>query len=597
MAKLGYHEVAVMEDLKEGGLGGANMTESGRMERSPLSKTRSLSDGGGTQLSPSPLIVEAARRTSKDDSSLQDPSFVAGATTVAPVTPRRPEFPMPPSSRRVSRPDPRLNQAEPSVPETRPLPDLCIADKHSSSAVARPRLLEGSHHPRLTLPPTIGGGNGRAMNIPGRKVGDFGFEQSNSLWSMMGNQERMNISSSVGSGNVVASDSSSSSDDDDLMDDDMEDAFMGTPQATKIGPVTSDQTPQGYGMSPGTPWLASNSPAANSLASFRTRPRKQPKKKSRGLLGLGFKSATTANLGKSPPSNMMKDMKDIPTTAHSRRESISWAANQLHISGVDAEDKAMDSVEGGQRGVIRRTVTRRGNLFPKTKGFARIRAALAEENQPVDCETRREAEVIRQRHGSRTTGTFRPPPPLDIAAAQMSPNLQGESLDDVPEDEMMMGESGVSSSFKQQALKNSKGKVFWDTFSETGSAAGNRVTPPPPAFLPRGSSSGISEDINMDSPSLSAGSGAASLFGPGPALAMIGTGSDSNRSETPQPPPSAGGSQGGARIPPTAEEITRRINNKRRRDDDLDSISFKRRAVSPGMSVHNSPVMQSPPAT
>lgn len=45
---------------------------------------------------------------------------------------------------------------------------------------------------------------------------------------------------------------------------------------------------------------------------------------------------------------------------------------------------------------------------------------------------------------------------------------------------------------------------------------------------------------------------------------------------------------------PSAAEVTRRINNKRRRDDDLDSASFKRRAVSPGMSVHNSPVIQSP---
>ncbi|KAI5849670.1 hypothetical protein GGS23DRAFT_601880, partial [Durotheca rogersii] len=29
-------------------------------------------------------------------------------------------------------------------------------------------------------------------------------------------------------------------------------------------------------------------------------------------------------------------------------------------------------------------------------------------------------------------------------------------------------------------------------------------------------------------------------------------------------------------------------------DDDFDPHSFKRRAVSPGMSVHNSPIMQSP---
>lgn len=46
---------------------------------------------------------------------------------------------------------------------------------------------------------------------------------------------------------------------------------------------------------------------------------------------------------------------------------------------------------------------------------------------------------------------------------------------------------------------------------------------------------------------------------------------------------------------PSAAEISRRINNKRRRDDsDLDPVSFKRRAVSPGLSVHNSPVTQSP---
>ncbi|KAK8034537.1 hypothetical protein PG993_009532 [Apiospora rasikravindrae] len=614
MADIGYDEVAVMEGLKEGDSGGANITDSGRMERSPLSKTRSLSDGGGTQLSPSPLIVEAARRTSKDDSSLRDPgSLAAGATNVAPVTPRRPDFPMRGLSIQLPPRDASPIPTPASIKPSPLSPKLDHSQIYASPTNILPRRSRGLdfsraatslHHSTLAeqsspdSSPTIGGGNGRAMNIPGRKLGDYGFEQSNSLWSMMGNQERMNISSSVGSGNVVASDSSSSSDDDDLMDDDMEDAFMGTPSAAKSGPPMGEQTPQGLSMSPGVPWLASNSPAANSLASFRTRPRKQPKKKSRGLLGLGFKSANPANLGKSPPNNMVKDMKDIPTTAHSRRESISWAANQLHISSADAEDRAMDSVEGGQRGVIRRTVTRRGNLFPKTKGFARIRAALAEENQPVDCETRREAEVIRQVRESDMDLEPRipsgPPPPLDITAAQDSPNLHAENLDDVAEDEMMMGESGLSSSFKQQATRNSKGKLFWDTFSETGSVAGNRVTPPPPAFLPRGSSSGISEDINMDSPSLSAGSGAASLFGPGPALAMIGTGSDSNRSETPQPPPSAGGSQGGARVPPTAEEITRRINNKRRRDDDLDSVSFKRRAVSPGMSVHNSPVMQSP---
>lgn len=50
---------------------------------------------------------------------------------------------------------------------------------------------------------------------------------------------------------------------------------------------------------------------------------------------------------------------------------------------------------------------------------------------------------------------------------------------------------------------------------------------------------------------------------------------------------------------PSAAEISRKVNNKRRRnndDFDDDPANFKRRAVSPGsaMSVHNSPVLQSP---
>lgn len=209
----------------------------------------------------------------------------------------------------------------------------------------------------------------------------------------------------------------------------------------------------------------------------------------------------------------------------------------------------------------------------------------------MDSEFQREAEVIRQVRQSDIVLEPRIPPgaprPLDTASSKSSPNLNSENIDDVLDDDLI-GESALSSSFKQHALKNSKGKQFWDDFSETSSVAGSRITPPPPALLPRGSSSGIS-DINMDSPL----TGTNSLFGPGPALAMIGNESDSQRSDTPQASGSAVGSHG-PRNPPTVEEITRRINNKRRRDDDFDPVGFKRRAVSPGMSVHNSPVMQSP---
>ena len=41
-------------------------------------------------------------------------------------------------------------------------------------------------------------------------------------------------------------------------------------------------------------------------------------------------------------------------------------------------------------------------------------------------------------------------------------------------------------------------------------------------------------------------------------------------------------------------EVPRKL--KRRRDDDLEPTSLKRRAVSPGVSVHNSPILSQSPA-
>ncbi|KAI8965079.1 hypothetical protein F5Y11DRAFT_313815 [Daldinia sp. FL1419] len=631
MATVRYEEeIAVMdEDLKvEGYVGQRNGNQGfGNIERSPLSKPRSLSDGGGTQLSPSPHILEASRRTSKDDtdSSLigkdktQETTASASAPTstststiinTTPVTPRRPEFPMRGLSIQMSQCDSVSPAQTSNHVKLAPLsPKLDHSQIYASPTNILPRRSRGLdfsraatslHHSTLAeqsspdSSPTIGG---RAMNIPGRGNGDYGQEQSiTSLWSMMGNQERMNISSSVGSMNPLASDSSSSSDDDDPMDEEMEDAILGTPQVSK-GSQQLRNLPFGSSNNV-VPWMPGSSPAANSLQSFRTRPRRHPKKKPR-VAGLGF-SPAPPSFSKSPPNNVVKDIRDS-SIPHNRRESISWAANQLHISGSESDDKSIDASDAlsrdGTRGVVKRAVTRRGSLLPKTKGFARIRAALMEESAPVDSETRREAEVIRQVRESDMDLEPRVPPgqpsALDIpnmSTAQSSPNLGAaqDSLDDIPEDDMMT-DSGLSSSFKQQALKNSKGKNFWENFSETSSVTGTRITPPPSSLMPRGSSSGMSEDVNMDSPSLSAGPG---LFGSGQ---NGNPGSESQKSDTPQlsslPPSMQGGS-----IPPTAAEITRRINNKRRRDDDyFDTHGLKRRAVSPGMnSVHGSPVTQSP---
>jgi hypothetical protein len=78
---------------------------------------------------------------------------------------------------------------------------------------------------------------------------------------------------------------------------------------------------------------------------------------------------------------------------HSRRESISWAANQLHISGSESDDGTLKSTlenvdvlpstpgRDGQRGVIRRAVTRRGNMLVNYNLVLRL---LVELRTPTD---------------------------------------------------------------------------------------------------------------------------------------------------------------------------------------------------------------------
>ena len=333
--------------------------------RSP--KTRSLSDGGTPgKLSPSPLIVEATRKTSKDDNHIRD-------YTPAPSTPNRSSFaPRGLSIHMLPQREPTSPAQSPAAAFTKPAPlspKLDHSQIYASPTNILPRRSRGLdfsraatslHHSTLAeqsspdSSPTISGG--RAMNIPahrGHRTNEYGLaeQSSNSLWSVMGNQERMHISSSVGSTHPMASDSSSS-DDDDLMDEDTDEAYVTTPQTTRSA------VPSGIQGGPG-------SPAVNSLLSFqqRQRPRKQNRKKLRGPLGLGFSSAATMGaLSKSPPS------KDSPMS-HSRRESISWQANQLHISGSE-EERAGDSIHSvmgtptsNRHTIMRQVATRRGNLM------------------------------------------------------------------------------------------------------------------------------------------------------------------------------------------------------------------------------------------
>jgi hypothetical protein len=376
-----FSDVAVMDEDRDGVEQGDAERLNRVIARSPLPKTRSLSDGGGTpsKLSPSPHIIEAARRESKDDSHLKESTSTSVST---PVTPHRAEFSRRGLSLQMPNRDLTSPAQQPPYAKPAPLsPKLDHSQIYASPTNILPRRSRGLdfsraatslHHSTLAeqsspdSSPTIGG---RAMNIPNRRSGDYGGAEqtSTSLWSMMGNQERMHISGSLGSGHPLASDSSTSSDEDVVMDEDMEEAYVTTPQVGK------NSNPLGSIIPSAVHWPLGASPAVNSLTSFqqRQRPRKIPKKRLRGPLGLGFGAAAAVGLSKSPPTNSIKD---VPA-AHSRRESISWQANQLHISGTGSEgednsragegaaDTPATPGREGQRNVIRRVVTRRGNLL------------------------------------------------------------------------------------------------------------------------------------------------------------------------------------------------------------------------------------------
>ena len=122
-----------------------------------------------------------------------------------------------------------------------------------------------------------------------------------------------------------------------------------------------------------------------------------------------------------------------------------------------------------------------------------------------------------------------------------------------------------SSTFTQHAIKNSAGLGFWNNFDD-------RIRTPPPAGA-RENSSGISDDVPMDTPQ-------SSVFSTN-LQQNIAKNTSESRSSTPQ-------------IPATTSE-TMRKGNKRMREDDFDPHFFKRRAVSPGMSLQNSPILPQSP--
>ncbi|WPH01053.1 Hypothetical protein R9X50_00388800 [Acrodontium crateriforme] len=568
------------------------------------SKKRSSSDPANapSTLAPSPSFREKHKLETRDDHAV-------------PTTPksRRPDF----LSRGLSLQMPSQEMPSPArFPRPAPLsPQL---DQHNiymqsqnlsaSPATALPRHSRGLdfsrasthlHHSTLAeknsndSSPII---SQKGLNIP-RRNGSISSMMLDSL-SMTGGgfssvaPERSAVSSSLGSVNMLASESESDDSDDDasMAGDDNDDLSYNTPQMRKLHnpsaptPFTGSQTPSG-----GTSWGAHFSPAQTSLMKTIRHPRlhkdtKRGRKRSSSASGSGYSSMASPRTGSPPAMRSIENSTNSgyfqwTTAARSRRESLAMGTDGLNLSsGNDSGDEAVFTAPSTP-GVVRRAVTRRQNLLPKTKGFARIRAALAEEATPVDTESRREAETIRQvreRDSSITELDLERP---GTATAASSPSLLPAVPENAQEDfgrdleiEGSNSTKGLGMNFAAHASRNSGGLDYWNRFDSS------MRTPPPPSLGRQGSQ--IS-DVNMDSPAggdlwrrpraRSSASEASEAFGPirdfNTAMNNAGMNDDVHLKKF-----------------------------KRRREDDFDMATIKRRAVSPGISAQNSPVLstQSP---
>ncbi|KAB8208368.1 hypothetical protein BDV34DRAFT_48640 [Aspergillus parasiticus] len=531
----------------------------------PSPKSRSLSDA------PKPISArstsEEHRPSSKDDNSLSS----------TPETPRRPSMQGLPLNL------PSKPSGPSSLSSRAPLsPKLDSSQIYGSPGSVLPRRSRGLdfsractnlHHSTLAesspdSSPIVGG---RGMTIPQRR-GSMG-STSVPPFSTSGPADRTAISSSVSSVNMMESDTSSSEEDDEPMIGDRDDMIMNTPQANKMG---SGMGPFAVGNvpSPGNDWMGGYSQAAASLMSFQ---------RARFRKGRSRHSSSSASGNSSKPSPgplsppVMKSIENqngyfgSRSSLSARRESLSLGTRDLRLSDLSDEGEnrgnspGTSNSEGGPLGVIRRAVTRRSSLLPKTKTFARIRAALMEESAPIDCEAKREAEVIRQVRESEPE-IQQTSPSLDALSSSnpFQPTDLNRNLDD------MLAKTGTSvpdePSFSEEAHRNSAGAEFWNSFDE------RYRTPPPPPLRQMGTS--VSEDdLSMDiTPSTTMGS--------------------TSEFAKPSERPSSRCSTPIATQPISILEFKR----KRRREDDFDPNLFKRRAVSPSMSVQSSPVMPNSPA-
>ncbi|PKY03232.1 hypothetical protein P168DRAFT_291366, partial [Aspergillus campestris IBT 28561] len=568
-------QLSQRRDLNDSGTTYNNVTGKNSLLGPPLRpspKSRSLSDAS-KPTSRSTSKSDDSRPSSKDDISLSS----------VPETPRRPSL-----NQELQLHLPAKPTTPSSVSSQAPLsPKLDSSQIYGSPGSVLPRRSRGLdfsractnlHHSTLAesspdSSPIIGG---RGVQIPQRR-GSIG-STSVHPFSTSGPADRATVSSSVSSVNMIESDTSSSEDEEDeaMMGDRDDMMITNTPQANKMSHGMSPFAPGGVS-SPGNDWMGGYSQAATSLMSFQ-----RARIRSKGARSRHSSSSASGNSSKPSPGPLSPPvMKSIENpgngyfgsrtgAAATRRESLSFGARELRLSDFSDEGEGRagrghspttSNSEGGYLGVIRRAVTRRGSLLPKTKTFARIRAALMEESAPVDSDSKREAEVIRQVRESEP-GIPQTSPEM-TAHDYVSPGGSVAHPVDLPG----KAPSHDEPNFSEQAHRNSAGADFWNNFDE-------RYRTPPPSFRQAAASSVSEDELAMDfTPSARAGSSAGEFAKPGER--------PYSRGSTPLQSHSAA----------VAE-----IKRKRRREDDFDPNLFKRRAVSPSMSAQSSPIMPNSPA-
>ncbi|OAX82416.1 hypothetical protein ACJ72_03227 [Emergomyces africanus] len=372
------------------GLAGAG-TETPTASRSPM-KARSLSDSSSrtpTSASPNPLNIQ---RTTKDDI----------AVNAAPATPQRTDRLLHGLSLQMPS---RLLGSPIAAGHRVPLsPKLDSSHIYGSPASVLPRRSRGLdfsractnlHHSTLaeSSPDSSPVVIGRGVAIPNRRstINSTGMGSPNmpgGPWQSFGHGDRVVISSSVSSVNMFESDSASSSDEDEdesMHTIDREDPILMTPQVARAGNMSSTTPfPPSTTQSPGVDWMSGLSAAKASLMSFqRARLRNGRSRHS--------SSSTSGNSSKPSPGPISPPvLKSVESSAagyfpremsmsevKSRRESLSLGTSDLQLSDIsDDENRQMrvaspsnislpgsTSIESGPHGVIRRPVTRRGNLL------------------------------------------------------------------------------------------------------------------------------------------------------------------------------------------------------------------------------------------